>query len=227
MAKVEDFFHEKKTGELVFTGDKLLIDVPRRFEKIGWLNITDKVKMIGICTFNINDKYIKGYRLHAMITSYPSNNTIVNIDGDQYQQLHYKKGDIFIESSSIVQEQSIAYHVLNEFVSLGKIPKWMTENNSYKLFLDISKTTGVNFFANQIAFEYMLAHLWRNPDDINQPAHEMENDKKAVFVGMKNTAVSALTTSGKIIGSNTDVGMEAALVNPSYISSDLDDILRD
>jgi len=222
-----DHFFKRSKGQVIFTGKIMTIDIPDRYGKLGWLNWGEQMEVIGIFTMVINEDISVGYNCQALITTMPSSTERINIDGSAYVRLIYNKNDVFLVSEDIIKQNSIPYNILNEFIFLGNLPAWMNYKNSYELFENTSALTGVNFSADRVYFHVMLSHCWRDRDNVMKMYRNTGMHAPGIFIPMRSTPYSALTTMARTIGSFDSDGITSAIVSPTEEVSDLENIMRD
>ena len=127
---------------------------------------------------------------------------------------------------SVVNDQNILYILFNEFVFLGNTPKFISYFDSPKLYNDVKKFMNVSFNTDNVIFEIIYSHLYRDKDNIMKPYRltDMKNDP--ILIPMNQTQHASLSITGRIVGPNLDLGIDSALVNKSENNSKIEDTLR-
>src|SRR5210317_1030474 len=94
----------KRTGDkVIFTGSKLEIWIPMRYESLGVLDIGESVSTLGIFDMKVNDSEDVGYLLPAKISIEPTSIDTVIKDGNRYAKLTLLKNNVFITNANVVK----------------------------------------------------------------------------------------------------------------------------
>lgn len=223
----KDYFKRQKDGSVLFIGDKLEIEIPERFEKIGWLELEEVVKCIGIFTMTINDSIKVGYNFQATIETIPSDIITKNIDGNNMVYLIYKKNDVFLVSEEYIPKSANVGNLFNEFIKVGNVPKWLSFNNAIKLFENTEELLNINFNSDRLSFEMMLMYCYRDKDNPMLLYKDTEQKSEPVFVPVGRPYHAAMTSLSRIGGNYASLGEDASLANPTSNTSELESLLRD
>ena len=222
---MKDFF-TKKDKSLIFTGEKLTVTISKRFEGSNCLIIGNTVITMGIFDININDKHDVGYELPAMVEICPSETTTVNRNGDAYLVLTLYKNDIFIKDVNIIRDQKLANTAFHEGPFTGNYPNFIDYDKS-AFYLDVvCDITKTNFRVNHVINEFISAVTFRDADDITKQARHGNSKKPPICIPLRLISQIAESTTGKIMGSYMEDGIESAIVNAADKNSKIEDILR-
>ena len=209
----------------LFIGDEMEILIPERYAQHGCLEVTDEVKTLGVFDIKIDGKK-QGYLLPARISIQPSKLETVAVDNEKFLKLTLYTNDIFIKNIDIVEDEQLAYVIFYEFLYSGKAPKFLRYDDKAVLFDTVSKITGIRFPTDHVVFEIMNAALNRDMDNIGLQYRLTDMKKEPRPIPLRLVSHAALSTTSKIVGSYMDDGIDAALVNPSEINSDIEDLLQ-
>ncbi len=224
--EIEKYFQvDSKNNCTRFLGDKLEIFISKRYEGYGLVNLTDKLEVLGIFDMKINDQLEGGLCLAAMINSMPYQTYNTTINEEPYLVAVYRKNDVFISNMSVIRNDKLGYILWNEFIALGKLPKFINYNNIATLFDLIGEVCGINFGVNHGVFEMIYSHLYRDPDDITKEYRLSDMSKPPRFVELRNVSYGPTSTTARLMGSYFNDGLNSALVNASDSVSELDHIL--
>lgn len=213
------FQYDPKTNRTIFTGDTLHMYFPKRYEANDLLTHTDMLHVLGICRMVINGTIEGGLLLAAIISIRPSETYTETIEEEPYLVAVLKKGDIFMDTNDVIQNDKLGYILWVEFIALGRIPPFITYENIHELFDKIAKLTGIKFPVNHVVFEMVYAHIYRDADNITKKYRHTPRKKPPVIVELRSIAYGPDTTIDKIVGSYSNDGLNSALVNYSDQSS--------
>ena len=224
---ITKFFEiNKKENCVYFKGDTLEILIPRRYENYGNLYVGEYVTTLGIFNMLINGKIKSYFNLPTMIVIESSVVENVTVDNVAYVKAYLNKNDKFMRHTEVIKDNKIAYMLFKEFISLGKVPAFMKYVDAPKIFDNARKYMGVKFSSNQVLFEIIFSHLYRDDSDIMKPYRLTPMKKDPTFVPLFEIEHAATSTVGRIVGSYMNAGIVSSIVNPSKNNSRVEDILR-
>ena len=227
MPNYKQFFNkDDKTKEVKFTGDRLDVYIPRRYENHDSLTVRDTILTLGIFDMVINNSIHVGYYLPAYIGMIPSEVDDVSYQGEPCVKATFYKDDIFIKNTNVVRNQGIVYIIFKEFVSLGKQPSFISYRDSAFMFDSAQKVCGVKFPVDHVIFEILFSHLYRDLDQVTIPYRNTDMTKIPVRIPLTAVAHATTSTTAKLVGSYFENGVNSALVNQSDESSDIENLLR-
>jgi len=163
-----------------------------------------------------------GCYLPALITLIPSD---IITSGDFVVAI-FNKGDVFMKDNTVINDEGMAYTLFNEFIFLGNMPEFIKYLDSPKMYDDMKRMMRVDFHTDRVIFEIIYSHLYRNPDNIMEPYRLTNMSKDPVFVPLRQVQHAAMSTTGKVVGSYFDVGLDSAIVNKAENNSKIEDTLR-
>lgn len=182
------------------------------------------ISMLGICNWAIIDGNGKRGKLHTFV--FPSiflckpreiedvkNLQLDDIEASDYKLLKFKKGDQIIVQCKVPQNISNSEMFFKMFLITSKIPKSVSYDNIWKLFLESAKLNGFDYGMNIQLFFILIAAICRDPKDISRPfnATKMENmnDYKCISIQMVPKFISPYTA---ITSENWDDSLRAAII---------------
>ena len=222
------FKFDNKSKTIYFNSKSLKVFIPTRYDRYkGCLVIEDKVTTLGIFSMLIDGKVEELLFIPGIITmDYNDMTKVVLEDGLEYLELTLKKGDKFMHSSEIVKLDSLGFVLFKEFIDLGKYPKGINYDNAYKLFDNLKAFVGIDFHVDRTVLEIIYSHLYRDPTDLSTLYRQTNMNKKPIVIPMRSVAHSALSTTGRLVGSYLNSTMDSSIVNKSKQNSEIEDILR-
>lgn len=223
----KDFFKTDTENDCVyFLGNKLECFIPTRYRDKGYLQITDKVSCIGYFDMKIDDSIELGLQVPGVISIGASDTYETTIDDQQYVVCSLFKGDKLMTTLDIIEDNRIPYFIWMEFLALGHIPKYLKYHKIATVFDDMKEFCGTGIGANHAVFEVVLAHLFRNKNNLAEFYRHTSKKEDPVLINLRNVAYSASTTHSRIVGSFSDDGRTAAMLTPNEENHVLEDLFR-
>ena len=227
MSKLMDYM-KVIDDTMIFDSELLECYVPTRYaaEGVGLCHIQDFVKCLGIfeCVVNKTERF--GLILPCMLNMLPSSSRRTIEDDVEYIVFEFQRGDKFLTTRTALKEDYIAYAMYNEFITMGRFPKFLNYNTTAFLFDTAEKVCGVNLKTPHSIFEMIYAHLARDKNNLTKKYRHTDMKERPYFLGTKNVSVALDSTSSKLLGSYFSDGLNSALLNPTETQSPLEDLLR-
>jgi hypothetical protein len=222
-----DTYFETKGKSVIFKGDLLEIFVPIRYSQHKYLDIINTVSTIGVFDMTINKTIETGYLLGAVIEIIPSDITTVTIGKDKFVKLILNKNDVFIKDTNVIKDQKISYVLFYEIFLSGHYPKFLTYNDCISLFDMVSKANGDTFSSDHMIFEMIISILFRDKNNLPTLYRYTDMNDGYVTIPLRTIAHVAQSTTGKIMGSYMNEGLDAAIVNAGdAVPNEIEDLLR-
>lgn len=218
-------FNEKENC-VKFTGNKLECFIPQRYANNNYLIIGDKVNALGVFTMVIDDKITCGLQLPAVIEIEPNEIYEANVDDTAYTVCKLNKGNRLMTSMQVMQIDKIGYFMWTEFLNTGHMPSYVDYDNVNNLFDDLGECTGRGLPGNHAVFELILSHIYRDADNLDIKYRNTKMTKPPARVSLQDVSYGPSTTSGRILGSYSEIGLNSALIKPNKENSELEDIFR-
>lgn len=223
---VSKYFEDDDKNVRYFVGNKLVIYIPKRYDDMKLLSITDEVSTLGLFKMIINDTLETGLMLPSVITMKPADIEETSYNDTPCYKCTFKKGDVFITNTVLVKSAQMLYRVFTELISLGHMPDWIDYEKAPFIFDKAAEVAGVNFGTNHAVMELIFATLYRDAKDPYKQYRFTNMKQKPKFVGLKQITYSADGTLARIGGSYMEDGIRTALVNASDTVSDIETTLR-
>lgn len=220
------FEYSSKDNAFLFTGDKLEVFIPQRYQDKGFLTLGETVSTLAIFSMRVNDKEEIGLLLPASITMSPIDISEETINGEKFFICTLNKGCVFHNSNLLIQNGNIGFFMWNEFLALGHMPKFITYKNIISLFDNLGKIAGLNLNVSHAILELVYAHMFRNPKKMTQFFRHTTMDFEPVMISLHDVAYGATTTHSRIFGSYAGQGLNSALLNQETKNNELEDIFR-
>lgn len=199
--------------------------VPMRYEGKNFLTLGEYVKVLGIFTCKIGDTEF-GLQIPAVISADPSSTYETTIDEVEYLVLVFKPGRRIMTTMTVIQIDTMSYFIWNEFFALGNLPTYITYENIHKLHDEVKEVTGVDMGTNHVIMEMVLAHMFRDQNDLNKFYRNTNMTKPPAMVTLRDVSYGPSSTHSRLIGSYADAGRTSALLNQVSENNELDDLFR-
>lgn len=227
MVDISNFFEENTKDDCVrFIGDKLECFIPTRYASDNYLNIGETIQALGVFYLRINDTIEGGLQLPAVITIEPTETYETTMDEESYLVCVLKKGDKIMNTLSVMQIEKIGYFLWREFLSLGRIPKYLSYEYAFGLMDDLAEITGRGTRSNHAVLEIIYAHIFRDANNLNIKYRHTSMTQPPAHVTLRDVSYGPASTLGRIAGSYTDTGINSALLNQSDQNHEIEDLFR-
>ena len=220
------FKEDKAKNRRIFVGESLEIRIPKRFEIYGLLDITDKVRTLGIMDLIIDGKYEASLNILCPVVICPSEIDEMTIDGVPYLVLYLEHGDIFIDNDQVPQTNKAVYSVYVEFITRGK-PLYTFHYRELALIFDRAKElTGSGIGVDRVLFELIVSHLARDKNDLFKQYRYTDMKDPPQFIPMRSVIYAPSNTTTRMVGSYSDDGTVAAAQTQTTTDQPFENIFR-
>lgn len=202
--------------------------VPKRFEKAGMAAIEDSFKTMGYISLVVGDCY-GVVSIPVFLSLNPSSTKTVKIGEDEYFELLFEANSAVMESTRCSKRSTNVYLIYNEFVAKPNMPVYFNYNDALLCLHRTGKYANIELGRTNVATEIIIASTTRDATNLRTTyRHAINKDPNCTprFIGLRNIqyGVNNLTTA--LIGSYTDTGMDALLVNPAKKLEGYEKLLR-
>lgn len=222
---LKKFSHAGPGAPVIFTGDKCVVTILKKFENYDCLSVAENVTTIGVFDMEV-DGIQSGMCLIGRITMEPSDVRVISVDNVNYVQLTFYKGDVFMKTSKVVVEDKLAFYVWIEYIKYSNSLKAMSYEDQSAIFDKMRQTAGMTFPCDHSVYEAIFAHLSRAQNDFTIPYRNTDMKGEFRRIKLSDVAHASRSTSSRIIGSYFKEGLNAALDNPNKTNSVIEDLLR-
>ena len=101
-------------------------------------SIEDDVRIVGIFGIVVEDKYYASSRCCTIISLNPSTINIIEIEGENYMEFSFQKGDVVINNLNVIRISSLIFKIFDEIMAKGKVP-WYLSYTDICLLFDTAK----------------------------------------------------------------------------------------
>lgn len=216
-------------GSILTCTEDIQIIFPKRFDDREFNTYTDSIRIMGI--FAIVDT--KGnYAVHNIpnrISVSPNVIDIVSIDNDTHQVFTFYKDSIVSEDLTMVKDTSFLNSLYNEFIVLGKVPKFFSYMDLVKTFKMTLKYNGSPVGKYNAPIQLLIAIIARDIKDKNKP-FRYSNDNigkpgSVYWVGLSNVHYAVTSTLSKLGGGHFSQAIFSAIDNNQIEMSEIEELL--
>lgn len=195
-------------------------------------SIEEDVRIVGIFGIVVEDKYFASSRCCSIVNLDPSTINVIEINGENYMEFSFQKGDTIIKNLNIIKISSLAFKIFDEIIAKGKVPWYMSYNDICLLFDTAKEYADVNLGIDNAILEMIGSSMARNPEDktiFYRHLVKNEKDKNSInpsFVGLRSVAYGATNTTAKLMGAYFKEGLTSSLITKSNRTETIEEILR-
>lgn len=222
--------HLKERDGSVYTDAPCRIQVPARYQDRHLVSISSEVYIVGIFALIIEGYYSVSIT-NAMMRINPSSTERVDVNGVEYLEFHFEKGDQVIYSTDLIKNDTLVYYIYDEHVAKGRIPWYLNYFDLSRLFETAELHGGINL-GNRAVIDLILSTIARNPKDYTQlyrhiltKPKDIETNPPAI-VPFRSVIWNTSDTTSKLIGAHFGDSVTSALVNPSERVERIEELLR-
>jgi hypothetical protein len=231
MEKIKDLnkFFTIKNDKLIFSGGKeLIIRIPKRYEVYGLLDIQDTINTLAVLGIEIDNKYMCGLKLLGMFEIPTKEYEEEVINNIAYIKIILEKDDIVFNSIKTIKNSSITYAIFVEFMTYGKWPYFIDYDSACTILERANLDTGMSLNVNRIVYEFIIAHLARDADDVNVFYRHTNKKKPPNLLMLRSVSHATESTTSKVLGSYFNDGLVSSLVHepPNDSNYEIEDMLR-
>lgn len=224
---LNNYLEYKADKSIITKSKQITVNIPTSYKTYKMLKITDYVYTLAVFEFTIEEeKTTQGLFLPATIEMCPSSTKYITVNGDEYAQLIFNKGDVFIRNRQVVRNAYIAYIIFTEYIEKGKVPAYMKYEQLSFLFDTLIKVTECKIPAEHSVFEIIFSHLTRDRDNLLLPYRLSTMTKPPYHLKLTNVPHAAQSVTAKLTGAYLNDSIATSLINESENNSDIEDLLR-
>lgn len=230
-AKVHAYLKEAGDGSLITTkGCKIYI--PSSYAECQLASVGNETHILGIFAIVVEDQYYGVSLANAMMRIEPSATNTVDVDGSSYIEFYFEPGATVIPALELVKEDTLTYHIYDEFIAKGHVPWFISYIDLGNLFASAPYHAGVKLGANHAVLELIASVVARDPKDrtlyYRQTVKSMDEvlSRPPALIPFRSVTYGATNTTAKLMGAYFDEGLTSALVNPSQRTEKIEELLR-
>lgn len=216
-------------GNTLICKEDIQFIFPKRFDDREFNTYTDMIKILGI--FAIVDT--KGnYAVHNIPNRISVNPNVidnVNIDNEVHQVLTFYKDSIISEDVTMVKDGSYLNSLYNEFIVLGKVPKFFSYRDLLKTFKLTLPFNGSNVGKYNAPLQLLISIIARDMNDKTKPFRYNDDNigkpGSVYWVGLSNVHYAVTSTLSKMGGGHFNQAVFSAVGNDKIEMSEIEELL--
>ena len=226
-AKIAKYFETSEKDNCVyFLGNTLDVYIPEQYINDKKAIIKDKVQTFGCLDLLVNEEIWGGIHIPTMITFSPNKIHKETVDERAYNICTLNKGSKFLESLDLIQDNMSEYYLFLNYISYGRMPKYITYDSSPHMFDDCKEVTGKGVPVDKALWEIMMAYLYRDPDKIMTQYRHSPMIKKPWFCKLKDVSHAMSSTHTRLFGSYSNEGLNSSLLNVEEENHEIENLFR-
>lgn len=219
----------ERKGNVLTCKEDLQFVFPKRFDDREFNTYDSSIRIMGI--FAIVDT--KGnYAVHNIpnrLTVIPNVTDTVSILNETHVVMTFYKGNVISSDVTMVKDSSFLNSLYNEFIVLGKVPKFFGYYDLLKTFKLTLKYNGSNVGKFNAPIQLLISLIARDAKDKTKQFRYTGNGSggpgEIQWVGLSNVHYAVETTLGKVGGGHAAQAMFSAIGNVSTEMSELEELL--
>lgn len=218
-------------GKPVIAKANLHLQLPVRFKEIGLAQVGATTYVFGLLAIILETGQYALMNVNAYWELGSAAVDTEEIDGTEYYNFHFKKGDVVFRTKELVCRPELVFKAIDEFVFKGKIPWYVEYDDMGKLFDTAKEHAATSADILPSVMEFIAAYIGRDKADRIKYIRETSSSyeefrKKLAWVPMQSVYWSAPGTVNKLAGAYFQDGIVSAIVNPSERVEKVERILR-
>lgn len=233
-----EFMHgclDDSLDNLLMAKEDFSIYLPRVYEGGRLALIAKEIRIVSIFMMASPSKGVYGVsKACASMQITPRSSSIIEMQGDEYYEFSFAKGDVVCPNLELVKDDTLPYSIYDQIIAKGHIP-WYLDIVDLATLLDTTDFhSGLSLGPTNIPLEMIAAMIARDGKDLRKYyRHVMqqgigfrEQKELPSIIAFRNIIYGATNTTAKLLGSYFDDGLTSALVIPSEKAEGIESLLR-
>ena len=206
------------------------IYAPVHYSECGLAKISTETYVLGIWAMVFDDHYAV-MMVNAMVQIAPKAVNKVKMDGDDYYEFVFDKGDTIVKNDNVVKDPDIVYTIFDEFFQKCNLPWFIGYEELGRIFDTAKKYAGANIGTEREITELITSLIARDKEDrsVSYRSTLTEIDdlehRPPTFVPLMGVQ-AATNTMTRLGGSYFSKGLTSSLIYPSERTERIETILR-
>lgn len=229
LTKITDVskYFEKTGDKLIFTGKKLEVYIPHFYQERGLLELGYNATSLCILQLRINDAYYANLMILSKIIIEFITSRVETENDYKYIVLSLENGSAFMANTNLMKNPNIIYDIFVAFLSLGRIPPFITYDMIQSLFDNDKAHCDIDLKVNHCIYEMIFAHIYRDKNDPYMFYRNTPMIDEPIIVPIHQISHGPSSTTARIVGSYLSEGLTAALVDETnHAPSKIENLLR-
>lgn len=221
----------KTVNNSIVTSKDCIVQVPERYVQKNLAMIGTQVYVCGIFPIIFEEQYYTLNNTLAMFRMKPAIVEKIKIGDDAYYNLKFEAGDTLIQSTDLVVNNQLVYHVYESFIQQGNIPWFMDLFDVVNIFASAKDHAGVDL-GNKTVMDIIVMTMARDSKDVFKLyKHDIKDlnyieQNPPALIAFDSVIWNTSDTTSKLNGSYHNDAINAALVNKSERVELIEELLR-
>lgn len=199
-------------GEAVIATDTTYVHLPKFLAERNLLSIGDKITAIGLFNIIVNGEYFT--IVSPLMYTLPYNSfQVISVDGEEYYQLEFLKGQSIIESLTVARNAMLTTEVLTFILLRGQIPYYVTQEMALHLTSGSAKYGGVKLDENSALIELLAGLSQRVKGDEEMFYRHAPASAEVQYVPLTDISFGTFSNFSRFLGGYQRSGIITSLVN--------------
>lgn len=223
--KVQAACHVDTQQGAVIANAEIRVIFPADFVEKGFAQLGESTSVLGFYMM-ATDKHYAVSSCMAMVKLTPSETNYITVGDTDYVELVFPENSIVSPTLTGVKDDTLNYYCLDYFIDAGRIPAYFSYDDAIDMYETAGEVTGRNITKDLFVLEALVSLIARTSDPKVYYRQTEPGSTPPKFVAFNSVIHGPDTTSSRIIGSNFDIGLTQALIEPNYTPSIIENIQR-
>ena len=218
---IEDIIVKK--GRVLVCKEDIQIVYPKRFDDRDFTMFDSNIRIMGIFAFVDTKGNYAVHNIPNRLSVSPSVTDTIMLDGEPHVLMTFYKGNIISEDTTMVMDTSFLNSLYNEFIVLGKVPKFFGYLDLLKTFKLTLKFNGSPVGKFNTPLELLISLIARDINDKKKMFRYTGKSKglpgEIYWVGLSNVHYAVTSILSKLGGGYGSAAIFSAVNNKQEMSS--------
>lgn len=211
----------------------LKLYIPNRYVERKFCILEDRVQTLAIFAVVVDGQWAM-FCLPNMMTLEVNSIAMVEVDGEEFIQLSYEKGDLICENTLVFCDSTICYRIIDLYHLSGYHP-WFVGYENYGKILELTRQyASLRLSDNNVASELIVAQSSRSKKDhsvtfrnsLKGMPYNPVMDNDLYVAPTENILLGTTNFMTQVNGAYLNHGLLTALTKPTEKGEKLEEVLR-
>lgn len=212
----------EKKGRVLTCKEDIQIIYPKRFDDREFTVFDSNIKIMGIFAFVDTKGNYAVHNIPNRLSVSPAVTDTIMIDGEQHVLMTFYRGGIISEDTTMVMDTAFLNSLYNEFIVLGKVPKFFGYLDLLKTFKLTLRFNGSPVGKYNTPLELLISLIARDINDKKKMFRYTEKSTgkpgEIYWVGLSNVHYAVTSIMSKLGGGHASQAMFSAVGNKQEMS---------
>jgi len=191
--------------------ESVRILIPKRYMDVEFLTIDTSVKSLGIFIIITDDYKYSLSTIPLTIELTPETLETIEISNKEYLLLNFNKGDVIINTTSLIGTKDFIFGLIDEFLVKGNTPFFFNYEDIPNIFSKVRKYTGSDVADDISSITLLTSVAARHPDNTY---YRTDTSKPLKMTALNDPHFRYSDTFSKLSSNYLKKGVLAAMNRP-------------